>query len=80
MMFLSGGSLLRCCLAGTLYAFLNVAAGLLFYRLYGARVSTKADLVKILAHPIAICLASVAESSCTAAQLLVWQTPNNEGT
>ena len=44
---------------GTLYAFLNVAAGLIFYRLYDPRVSTRADLVKVLAHLAAICGASV---------------------
>lgn len=44
---------------GTLYAFLNVAAGLIFYRLYDPKKSTKHDLVKVLAHLITICAASV---------------------
>ena len=52
-----------CCAAGTLYAFLNVAAGLLFYRLYDPKVSTRADLIKVLAHLGAICAASVGEGS-----------------
>ncbi|CAL5221075.1 g3200 [Coccomyxa viridis] len=44
---------------GTLYAFLNVAAGLIFYRLYDPKVSTRADFIKVLAHLLAICGASV---------------------
>ena len=47
------------CPVGTLYAFLNVAAGLIFYRLYDPKVSTRADFIKVLAHLLAICGASV---------------------
>ena len=54
------------CPAGTLYAFLNVAAGLIFYRLYDPKVSTRADFIKVLAHLLAICGASVGAQTCHA--------------
>ena len=55
--------------AGTLYAFLNVAAGLIFYRLYDPKKSTKHNLVKVLAHLITICAASVGELKTAATPL-----------
>ncbi len=46
-----------------------MSAGLIFYRLYDPKKSTKHDLVKVLAHLITICAASVGEQKSAATAL-----------